>query len=597
MPSIKATQTDHAGRPVRTLTTENGPPLRQEDLERLLAGEAPEPGDLLAYLKQSALTPDAPPAGPEALLHAALPAAHVAFTWPDAVLGLACTPRAEAHIQAAYDGRAAFLPYAPPGLALARRVHALDVDALDCIIVGKLGLIAWGESAEACEEAVRRAVARAEAYADAKSKTAPLPGRQAVRPTSDGTSRQKMRAVLLALRGALGGILVHDQSAAALDAASRAAELGRQSAPSPAHLAHTGGLPLTIDPPFDAVARSIDDYTKKHSASPRVVLLPGLGIVTTGADFAAAQQAQRHYHSALNVMANSAALGGYEGLAPEEAAAPPTPPTPGGDLDGKVALVTGAANGIGLAAANRLAAEGAHVLIADIDRENGQAAAERICARHGEGRATFVYTDVTEEAAVIHAVALAVLTYGGLDVLVNNAGMALAAPIEETTLAMWRRCSDILGLGYFLMAREAVKAMKAQGTGGALVFVGSKNSIGPAPNATAYAAAKGSELQLARSLAEEVGAHQIRVNSVLPDAVIRGSRLWDNPQWTDERAAAHGVPLDELEDFYIQRTTLKVPIYPEDVAEAIAFFAGPRSAKTTGGVITVDGGVAIAYVR
>ena len=204
--------------------------------------------------------------------------------------------------------------------------------------------------------------------------------------------------------------------------------------------------------------------------------------------------------------------------------------------------------------------------------------------------------NVTEEAQVIGAYSHAVLAYGGVDMAVNNAGIASSAPIEETTLEMWNRNQSILSTGYFLVAREAFKLMKAQGTGGNLVFIGSKNSVAAGKNAAAYSTAKAAELHLARCLAEEGGAAGIRVNSVLPDGILAGSSIWDG-KWRAERAATYGIEPDKLEEFYRNRTTLKVNVLPEDIAEATYWLASPAAAKTTGGVITVDGGVPTAYVR
>jgi NAD(P)-dependent dehydrogenase (short-subunit alcohol dehydrogenase family) len=258
--------------------------------------------------------------------------------------------------------------------------------------------------------------------------------------------------------------------------------------------------------------------------------------------------------------------------------------------------VTGSASGIGKAIAKKYASEGANVVIADRNLAGADAFATELCSLYGKDRAIAVGMDVTQESAVQSAFEAAIMQYGGIDLVVNNAGIASSAPIEETSLETWNLNMSILATGYFLVAKEAFRLMKRQGAGGNLVFVGSKNSLAAGKNAAAYSAAKASEVHLARCLAEEGGAFGIRVNSVLPDGVLSGSGIWDGT-WRAERSATYGIEPDKLEDFYRSRTTLKVNILPEDIAEAAFFFASPASAKTTGGILTVDGGVPTAYVR
>jgi NAD(P)-dependent dehydrogenase (short-subunit alcohol dehydrogenase family) len=262
-----------------------------------------------------------------------------------------------------------------------------------------------------------------------------------------------------------------------------------------------------------------------------------------------------------------------------------------------VALVTGAAGGIGSAICDRLARDGAHIVATDIDQEGSELLAADLNKRYGAGRAIGMRMDVTDEASVGAAFAAASRAFGGIDIAVNNAGLASSASISETTLAEWNRNISVLATGYFLVAREAFNVLKSQGRGGSLVFVASKNSLVAGKNAAAYSAAKAAELHLARCLAEEGGSLGIRVNTVNPDAVLSGSRIWAGT-WRQERAATYGIAPEQLEEHYRKRTTLGVSIFPEDIAEAVAYFASnARAGKSTGNILNVDGGVAAAYPR
>jgi NAD(P)-dependent dehydrogenase (short-subunit alcohol dehydrogenase family) len=300
-------------------------------------------------------------------------------------------------------------------------------------------------------------------------------------------------------------------------------------------------------------------------------------------------------------MRGAHALGGYVSLTEEESYAVEYWPLelykltlapPPDELAGRVAFVTGGAGGIGSAVARSLASRGACVVVCDLDEEGAGEVAQDLPEPGILARA-----DVTDEDEVARAYRRAVLEYGGVDVVVSNAGLASSAPIEETNVEMWDKNHAVLARGYFLVAREAFRIMKEQGVGGSLVFVASKNSMAAGKNASAYSSAKAAELHLARCLAEEGGPERIRVNTVNPDAVLQGSRIWDSG-WREERAAAYGIEPDELEDYYRERNVLKVNVLPENVAEAVLHFASEaRSSRSTGNILNVDGGVKDAYPR
>jgi len=300
-------------------------------------------------------------------------------------------------------------------------------------------------------------------------------------------------------------------------------------------------------------------------------------------------------------MAGADALGGFTSLTTAESFAVEYWPLelyklslapPPGELDGQVALVTGAAGGIGRAVMTALADAGACVVGFDLDGDGAAAAV----AEHGDN-GLGVAGDVTDELDVAAAFEAATAAFGGVDLVVSNAGIASSAPLTETTLADWERNHRILGSGYFLVSRAAFELLERQGRGGSIVFVASKNAVVAGRNAAAYSSAKAAELHLARCLAEEGGAAGIRVNTVNPDAVLQGSKIWGSA-WREERAAAYGIVPEELEEHYRKRTTLGVNVYPADIASAVLHFASERrSGKTTGNMLNVDGGVAAAYPR
>ena len=334
---------------------------------------------------------------------------------------------------------------------------------------------------------------------------------------------------------------------------------------------------------------------------PRVVLIAGLGMIGVGQDYKAASLSRDFCHRAIAVIDGADSLDTYVSLTEEESfaveywplelyklAQAPKPK----ELAGRIALVTGGAGGIGRATVDTLAAQGACVVVADLDTQGAEAVASELGPV-----AVAAAMDATREGEVATAFRTAVLSFGGVDIVVSNAGLASSAPIEETTVELWDRNHNVLSKGYFLVSREAFRILKQQGMGGSIIFVASKNALAPGKNASAYSTAKAAELHLARCLAEEGGASGIRVNSVNPDAVLQGSKIWGSA-WREERAKAYGIKPEELEDYYRQRNTLKVNILPDDIANAILHFASSqRSGKSTGNILNVDGGVPLSYPR
>jgi rhamnulose-1-phosphate aldolase/alcohol dehydrogenase len=648
--SAKGVTVDHAGRETRTLWVKGSgtdlatitPPgfaaLRLDEVLPLRARATMDDAEMVDYLRRSGLVPDQPRPSIETLLHAFVAAPEVDHTHPDAIIALTSSPDGRVLAEAAFGEEAVWLDYQRPGFDMARRIAELleENPAARAVLLAKHGLVTWGETGEESYRATIEFVTRAAEAIDGAARNGYGLGGPRVRTVLDEEAEDLLAATLPALRGALGTGLVLEvdrtPEAVAFASAGRTPEVSQIGAPCPDHLINTKHKPLLVDfdPARDGAAelvgafrrgveeyaawyreyyeRNVDDETRPFPmdpAGPRVVLIPGVGLVTSGADTRRARIARDLYHRAIVVEDAADALGGFSSLSEPEAfkieywplerykLAQLPPPS---DLSGRIALITGGASGIGRATARRLAELGAHVAVADLNAAGATEVASEIAKLYGEGRAIGLALDVTDEAAMAEAFRATVLAWGGLDILVCSAGIASSAPITETTLDLWERNYAVLARGYFLAARAGFEVLREQGTGGSIVFVGSKNALVGGANAAAYSSAKAAALHLARCLAEEGGADSIRVNTVNPDAVIEGSALWSS-DWKAERASTYGIDAEELPAFYRGRTRLGVNVYPEDVAEAIAFLAGPRSAKSTGNVVNVDGGVTAAYPR
>ncbi len=339
--------------------------------------------------------------------------------------------------------------------------------------------------------------------------------------------------------------------------------------------------------------------------NPVIFLVPGVGMLSFAKDKATARISGEFYVNAINVMRGASAVSDYVGLPEQEAfdieywlleeAKLQRMPKPK-SLAGRVALVTGGAGGIGSATAEKYLSEGACVMLADISEDNLKATSDTLAQRFGTDVVRTVTMNVTDEDAVARAYDEIAVEFGGIDILVSNAGIASSAPIEDTSLALWNKNMDILSTGYFLVSREAFKMLRVQGLGGSVVFVASKNGLAASPNAAAYCTAKASEIHLARCLALEGAEAGIRVNVVNPDAVLRGSKIWEG-EWLEQRADTYKTDKDGLEEMYRNRSLLKRSVLPEDIAEAAYFFAADLSAKSTGNIVNVDAGNKEAFTR
>ena len=606
------------------------------DILPLMEREAMSDEEMVAYLAHCRYALDRPRQSIETLLHAFTPGRHVDHTHPDAVISLACTTNGRELCRELWGERAVWVDYIRPGFQLSKWIgEGIRANPkAELVVMGKHGLVTWGETSEKCYHHTIAVIREAEEFiGQRRAGRRVFPGTD-LPPLPLADRVATLATVLPILRGLLSkrrpAILAVDDSSEVLEfvGSKGARALSQIGAACPDHLVHTKRQPLFVDWHPDegsetltgkleaGVEEFVAGYRSYFEANggegdemrdpyPRVILVPGLGMITAGSDVKNAEVSRQLYRRAIRVMGGSEVLGGFASLSAEEAFAIEYWPLelyklglkpPPRDLAGRVAVVTGGASGIGRAVARRLANDDAQVVIFDIDLEGAEAVAEELQARHGPGRARAVYCDVTDEVAVEKAFEEVVLAYGGIDILVSNAGISISAPLEGTTTADWDRLMSILGTGYFLVSREAFRIWKRQDMGGSLVFVASKNAVYAGKNAAAYSAVKAAELHLARCLAEEGGDHGIRVNSVMPDAVLEGSNIWDQG-WREERARGYGIKTEELGEFYRQRTTLKVSVYPENVAEAISFLAGPKASRTTGGVLTVDGGVSGAYLR
>jgi rhamnulose-1-phosphate aldolase/alcohol dehydrogenase len=568
-------------------------------------------------------------------MHGLVESAHVDHLHPDSGIAFATAADGERITSDCFGDRVAWVPWRRPGFQLGLDIAAIrrDRPAAIGVVLGGHGITAWGTTSDACESNSLEIIRTAERWIEEHGRPDPfgpvIPGYE---PLPDGERQARAADLLPVVRGLAStdrpqvGQYVADD--VVLDFVSRQEHprLAALGTSCPDHFLRTKVRPLVLDlPPSAPLEEAIrrlrelhgfyrDDYRAYYElhatpdsppmrgADPAIVLIPGVGMFSFGATKQTARVAGEFYVNAINVMRGAEALSTYapipesekfriEYWALEEAKLARLPkPKP---LATKVAFVTGAGSGIGKAIAHRLAAEGACVVVADIDQASADAVAHEL---GGPDVAVAVHADVTSEEQVRDGFRRAILAFGGIDIVVNNAGLSISKPLLETTIEDWDLQHDVMARGSFLVSREAARVLIEQGTGGDLVYIVSKNAFFAGPNNVAYGASKADQAHQVRLLAAELGQYGIRVNGVNPDGVVRGSGIFAKG-WGADRARTYGIPEDKLGEFYAQRTLLKREVLPEHVAAAVFALVGGDLSQTTGLHIPVDAGVAAAFLR
>jgi len=567
-------------------------------------------------------------------MHGLVESAHVDHLHPDAGIAFAAAADGEALTAECFGDRVAWVPWRRPGFQLGLDIAAIRRDRPEAIgvILGGHGVTAWGDTSDECEARSLEIIATAQKFIDERGGTTRPFGEIIRQPLPEGERRARAAALMPVIRGLastdrvqLGHFSDHPAVLEFLSG-DRHPALAALGTSCPDHFLRTKVRPMVLDLPPDAELAEVlgrlrdlheayradykayyeryatPDSPPMRGADPAIVLVPGVGMFSFGADKQTARVAGEFYLNAINVMRGAEAISTYQPIPEsekfrieywelEEAKLRRRPkPKP---LAGRIALVTGGGSGIGRATAERLASEGACVVVADRDRASASAVAARIGSADA---AVPVTADVTSEADVAAAFAAAALAFGGADLIVNNAGLSISKPLAETTAGDWDLLHDVMARGSFLVAKQAANVMTAQRMGGDIVYICSKNAVFAGPSNVAYGAAKADQAHQVRLLAAELGEHGIRVNGINPDGVVRGSGIFAGG-WGASRAAVYGVPESELGAFYAKRTLLGREVLPEHVAAAVFALCGGDLPLTTGLLIPVDAGVAAAFLR
>jgi rhamnulose-1-phosphate aldolase/alcohol dehydrogenase len=568
-------------------------------------------------------------------MHALVDAAHVDHLHPDAGIAIATAADGEALTTKIFGDKVVWVPWRRPGFQLGldiAEIKARNPQAVGCILGGH-GITAWGDTSAEAEQSSLWIIETAAAYIAEHGAAEPF---GAVVPGFEALPEAERRVRAAALAPTVRGIASRDKpmighftdSDVVLDFLSREklAPLAALGTSCPDHFLRTKVKPLVLDLPATAtVEEQLARLTELHEAyraeyqayydahataespairgaDPLIVLVPGVGMFSFGANKQTARVAGEFYVNAINVMRGAESLSTYTPISDEEKfrieywaleeaklQRMPKPKT----HQGRIAFVTGAASGIGKAIATRLAAEGACVVVADLDLEKAQATAAEL---GNTDVAIGVAANVADAAGVRAAIDATLLAFGGIDLVVNNAGLSLSKPLLETTEKDWDLQHDVMAKGSFLVSKAAAAALIAQGLGGDIIYISSKNSVFAGPNNIAYSATKADQAHQVRLLAVELGEYGVRVNGINPDGVVRGSGIFASG-WGANRAATYGVKEEDLGQFYANRTILKREVVPENVADAVYVLTGPELSRTTGLHIPVDSGVAAAFLR
>ncbi len=600
-------------------------PLRLDPLQRLFERGQMSDEEMVACLERCLVDPKAPRPSVETLLHAFIPQPDIDHTHADAILALANTRHGQTLIRRVLGNRLLWIPYIQPGFALSKRVADAYRRAPDAhgAVLEQHGLITWGPDGRTSYARTVAYVSTAERYfaQQRRRRVWSAAGRAALPAARREAWLEAWLPVIR--RGVSRQRKMHlaywdDPEVLEFVNARRLPAVARIGPATPDHMLRTKRLPLLLRPDA-ALLRQLERYAAEHrryferyhqpgqalqDPSPRVILMPGVGMLTTGKDATDAGMVATLYRHAMRIMRDATLAGGYTAVSAREAFGVEYWPLelyklslapPEAELSREIVLITGATGGIGRAIAHLLVDRGASVVVTDLKPSAVQELAAELNRQAGRRRALGVALDVTREASIAQAFAQVRRAFGGLDAVVSNAGVAAVASIDRLSLQEWERSLAVNATGHFLVARAAVRWLRAQGLGGSLVFISSKNVPAPGKEFGAYSAAKAAETQLARVLAIENGEHNIRVNLVNPDGVFEGSGLWQTI--APDRARSYGLAPAALEAFYQQRNLLRAKVLPRDVAEAVAFLISARSAKTTGCFLPVDGGLREAFPR